>query len=80
MDDLISELLEFGFTREELSHLERLSAPEVLAEIPFEERNLKHNLKVDVVKYMKTWAALLEQNLLSQINIIDIAKPPRVIL
>ena len=80
MDDLITELVSFGFTRTELSQLEKLSNPEVLAELPLEERHMKHNNKTDVVKYLNTWAALLERNLLNQINILDITKPVRVIL
>jgi hypothetical protein len=80
MDDLISELISFGFTRIELSHLERLSDPDILAELPLEKRNLKHNHRDDVVKYLNTWATMLERSLLSQINIHDIARPPKVIL
>lgn len=80
MDDLISELIEFGFTREELTHLERLSDPTVLGELPFEQRNLKHNLKMDVVKYLNAWANTLERKLVEQINIHDIASKPAVLI
>lgn len=69
MDDLITELIDFGFTREELQHLEKLSNPEILAFISFSERNLKHNLKSDVVRYLSTWANALEENILNGINI-----------
>lgn len=80
MDDLISELIEFGFTREELAHLERLSDPTVLAEIPLEQRNLKHNYKADVVKYLIAWANLLERKVVEEINIQDIAVKPAVLI
>jgi hypothetical protein len=80
IDDLISELIAFGFTREELSHLEKLSNPDVLAELPIHERYLKHNNKADVVKYLYTWAAMLEKYLLNKISIRDLAIHPKVIL
>lgn len=72
MDDLISELLAFGFTREELSHLEKLSEPTVLNALPPGQRNLKHNVKKDVVVYMTTWATNLEEKLLHSIQLNDL--------
>jgi hypothetical protein len=58
--DLIEELLTFGFDREDLRHLERLSDPEVLAELPGRGINLMHNRKEDVVAYLRAWSGLLE--------------------
>jgi len=72
MDDLISELLAFGFTREELSHLEKLSDPTVLNALPPGQRNLKHNVKKDVVVYMNTWATNLEEKLLHSIQLNEL--------
>ncbi len=72
MDDLISELLDFGFTREELSHLEKLSDPTVLNALAPDQRNLKHNVKKDVVVYMNTWATNLEEKLLHSIQLNDL--------
>jgi hypothetical protein len=69
MDDLISELFSFGFDAADLNHLEKLSDGKVLRLIPLHERDLKHNLKKDVVKYLKTWAILLEDELLRDIKI-----------
>jgi hypothetical protein len=69
MDDLISELLSFGFDADDLKHLEKLSDGKVLRLIPLHERDLKHNLKKDVVKYLKTWANLLEDELVANIKI-----------
>jgi hypothetical protein len=77
MDDMISELLDFGFTRNELKQLERLSNPEVLALIPISERNLKHNVKLDVVRYLNTWAFLLEETVLHSIQINDLRSVAR---
>jgi hypothetical protein len=74
MDDLITELIEFGFTRGQLQNLEKLSDPEVLKWIPLSERNLKHNVKADVVYYLNTWAQALEDQLLSSIKINDLTK------
>ncbi len=68
MDDLISELLYFGFDADDLKHLEKLSDGKVLRLIPLHERDLKHNLKKDVVKYLKTWANLLEDELVANIK------------
>lgn len=69
MDDLISDLLAFGFDADELKHLERLSDKEVLEKLPLSERYLKHNVKADAVKYMRTWANLLEEKLLQNIKL-----------
>jgi len=69
MDDLISEMIAFGFDRDDLKHLERLSNSEILRTLPLEERNLRHNVKPDVVKYLKAWADLLEQKLLQNVQI-----------
>lgn len=60
MDELITELLDFGFDADDLRHLERLDDREVLEMFPLEGRHLKHNLKRDVVKYLHAWADLLE--------------------
>lgn len=69
MDDLISALLDFGFSRQDLAHLEKLAAPAVLQALPAHRRYLKHNLKEDAVLYLNTWAALLESELISQVEI-----------
>jgi len=69
MDDLISELLAFGFDADELKHLERLSDKNVLQQLPINQRNLKHNVKADAVKYMRTWASYLEESLLERIKL-----------
>jgi hypothetical protein len=68
MDDLISEFLALGFDADDLKHLEKLSDGKVLRLIPLHERDLKHNLKKDVVKYLKTWANLLEEELVANIK------------
>lgn len=67
MDLMIQKMMDFGLTLQDLSHLERLSDPEILATIPREHRNkLSKNSKEDVMLYMQNWAKLLRDNWLSQ--------------
>ncbi len=67
MDSLIDELIQFGFTIGELTHLERLSDPKILITLPLEKRYLKYNANDDVVLYLQTWANQLEQQILETI-------------
>lgn len=69
IDDAISEMLNAGLDTQDLQHLERLSDPKVLALLPKEKGYLKHNLRDDVVLYMKTWANLLEDALLEKVEL-----------
>jgi hypothetical protein len=69
IDDAISEMLNAGLDTQDLQHLERLSDPKVLALLPREKRYLKHNLRDDVVLYMKTWANWMEEALLEKIEL-----------
>lgn len=68
IDDLINEMLAMGFEREDFRHLEKLSAPSVLRSLPPQERNLHHNVKTDVAKYLRAWAHLLEDQLVEYID------------
>ena len=72
IDHIIDEILDFGFTRNDLSHLEKLSDQNILKHLPLEKRYLKHNIKNDVVLYLKTWATSLEDSLLKDISIKNI--------
>jgi hypothetical protein len=69
IDDAISEMLHAGLDTQDLQHLERLSDPKVLALLRREKRYLKHNLRDDVVLYMKTWANWMEEALLEKIEL-----------
>lgn len=72
IDETIDEMLALGFSRQDLAHLERLAAPAVRAALPFERREaLRHNQRDDVVLYLRTWADLLEQQLLADIQLPD---------
>jgi hypothetical protein len=74
MDDLISELLHAGFDSEDLKHLERLSSPTVLRSLPLGSRDFHHNIKADVVQYLRAWAALLEMQWLTTIDGVTLLK------
>lgn len=69
IDELISEMLAFGFDADDLKHLERLSDPLVRRHLPEENRNLLYNVKEDVVIYLETWGKLLEEELLKQVHL-----------
>lgn len=67
MDLMIQKMVDAGLTLEDLSHLERLSDPEILAMIPKSKRDsLCKNSREDVVLYMQNWAKLLRDNWLKQ--------------
>lgn len=69
MDDLISALLSFGFDLDDLRHLEKLSDPLVLQNLPVEKRYLQHNNQSDVTTYIDCMAGLLESRLLEQVKL-----------
>lgn len=78
MDDLIDQLVNFGFTLEELRHLERLSDQAVLQRLPLEKRYLSHNVKADVIVYLNVWANLLEESLLDAISLKELTIKKKV--
>jgi hypothetical protein len=73
-DEIITELLALGFDPDDLRHLERLSDPSVVRQFPEEGRKLLHNDKADAVRYMKVWAGLLEEELVTTITLPDLMK------
>ena len=66
MDLIIEKMINFGFTKQDLRHLEWLSDTEILAQLP-EKKYLNRNLKSDTILYMKTWATMLENKLIDAI-------------
>ena|SRR6476469_1739609 len=80
IDHIIDEMIAFGFTREDLAHLERLSDPEVIKFLPEERKYLKHNLKNDVLAYLKAWRSLLENELIKKISIEEIKEKPLILV
>ncbi|MEQ8424520.1 MAG: hypothetical protein RIA63_07405 [Cyclobacteriaceae bacterium] len=69
MDDLICDLIAFGFDSSDLIYLERLADPRVLACLPQGKLTLKHNEKGDVVLYLNTFAQMLEDEILDKIEL-----------
>ena len=72
MDDLISEMISFGFDTDDLKNLERLSDKRILNSLPEGERNLYFNVKNDVIAYLTAWASLLEEDYVKQIKLTDL--------
>ncbi|MCF1752526.1 hypothetical protein [Mariniradius sediminis] len=61
MDLMISKLLEKGLRIEDLRHLEKLSDPMILSQIPFERRiQMKKNFREDVILYLEKWTEIME--------------------
>ncbi len=67
MDEIISSMMEAGLERQDMIELERLNNSEVRKALGVKGINLKHNIKADVVLYMRAWAAILEEKLVEQI-------------
>jgi hypothetical protein len=72
MDNLISEMVAFGFDTDDLKNLERLSDKRVLATLPIPYQGLMHNVKSDVAIYLQSWADLLENELIDQITLPEL--------
>ncbi len=79
MDQIIDELIAFGFSADDLRHLEKLSDGQILRSLPIHERNLHYNIKRDVVKYLRTWANLVEDQLLGQITLLLNEERPELV-
>ncbi|MCA6410405.1 MAG: hypothetical protein IM575_14900 [Cytophagales bacterium] len=79
MDQIIDELIAFGFSADDLRHLEKLSDGQILRSLPIHERNLHYNIKRDVVKYLRTWANLVEDQLLGQIKLLLNEERPELV-
>ncbi|MEL6561018.1 MAG: hypothetical protein AAFQ94_22695 [Bacteroidota bacterium] len=78
MDFLISKLLKAGLTTIDLQNLERLSDKKVLDRLKTTKKYLKHNLRDDVILYLKAWSDLLEEEISDQIKIeIPTEKPQK---
>ena len=78
MDQVISIMIEAGLEVQDFKHLERLSDKSVLRYLPESERHLQHNRREDVVKYLGAWANLLEEQLLSQVELPTLANDTKV--
>lgn len=72
MDLIIEKMTNFGFTRQDLRHLEWLSDTDILNKIGVSYLN--RNLKSDTILYIKSWANLLEDLLIDKIELPNIAQ------
>ena len=79
MDDLISEMINFGFDTDDLKHLERLNDNKILGCLPADERSLRFNVKNDVIKYLNVWASLIEEECVAEITLTDLYGHPAAI-
>ena len=69
LDQIIDQMTEFGLTRQDLEHLERLSHPAITQALPPGRKYLQHNRREDVVLYLETWARVLEEELVSKVKL-----------
>lgn len=66
---VMSKLENAGLTPVDISHIEYLTDPEVLAQLPGGFRWLKKNVREDVIVYFETFADLLEEKLTRSIDV-----------
>lgn len=66
VDMMISALQDIGLTPTDIHNIEYLEDKEVLNHLPGGFRWLKRNQREDVIVYMETFAALLQQKLLDR--------------
>lgn len=78
MDDLITQMLDFGFSTDDLKHLENLSDPEILRTLPHNKSSLQRNKKEDVILYLLSWASHLEEQLLDQVDLPELTCKERL--
>ena len=67
MDMIIERMLDFGFSQLDLRNLEWLSDDKILARMNV--KFLNRNLKSDTILYFKTWADLLEEQIIDKIKL-----------
>ncbi|MGC3946067.1 MAG: hypothetical protein QM762_16370 [Chryseolinea sp.] len=63
MDDLITVMLNAGFDADDLRHLENLSDTNILRSLAPQHRFLQHNIRADVIIYLRGWANNSESEL-----------------
>jgi hypothetical protein len=61
-EEVIAEMLHFGFDVDDLKHLEKLSDKRILERMPFDAL-LRYNVKEDVALYITLWADMLKEEL-----------------
>ena len=76
MDLIIEKMIDFGFSKQDLRHLEWLSDTDIVKEV-LKDTSITHlsrNSKQDTILYMKSWANLLEDELIDQIKLPNFYK------
>ena len=71
MDVIIDKMTEAGFTTNDLIHLERLSDGKVLNNIPQKNATLNHNSSKDAAIYLRSWAKLMEDEIIEEMAVPD---------
>lgn len=66
IDHVISSMVDLGMTTEDIANLEKLACSKILNYIPRNMQPLKYSDKGHVILYMRTWADMLENELLNQ--------------
>lgn len=61
IDHVLGEMLALGLELEDVEYLEKLSDPRVLRRFEPGERSLSYRDRTDVVRYLRAWADLLEE-------------------
>ena len=80
IDLIISDMINIGMDLEDIKNLEKLSDPGVLSKLPGEKKHLKHNVRDDVVLYLFTWAEMLEEQMIDNIDISFSEVKPAILL
>jgi len=70
---LLNKLEAAGLTPTDIHHIEYLDDKKVLQYLPGGFRWLKRNLREDVIDYFEAFAELLEEKLLPEVSMTDIA-------
>src|SRR6476620_2194214 len=76
VDMLVSKLEATGLTATDIHNLEYLQDREILKKLPGGFRWLKKNERKDVILYFETMADMLEEKLISRIDITQVANAP----
>ena len=67
IDLMISKMLSFGLTLEDLASLEKLSDNAILNRIPKEKRDqINKNSREDVILYLQIWAKMLREDWITE--------------
>lgn len=63
LEDVATQMIQFGFEAGELADLEHLSDDRILRRLPGGHRYLRRNERDHVVLYLETWADMLQEQL-----------------